>query len=157
MKQALKDLIDLCVKETGMGWRKHCWQGNDWRESAIVSGHVEALRMYIEKATMHEVVQVALSMERMIAFPGEIAFEEYMSTWTLLDGNKRFLDAVNRYDIIAYVVEGGSEGIYLHVDEWNWRDSKERKSIITGKTLNERWRTELWQVAGRIQFLLSRA
>lgn len=156
MNHQLKDLIDRTVADYGCGIKRPIWRGVDERESAIVSAHADVWHSVVETATMSDARQVIMSMEEMIASPCSIPFEEYFSVYPP-EKNRRFAACVNRYSIIAYVVEGGIEGIYLHIEDWDWRDSAAgRQLIFIGKTLNEKWRTEMWQMAGRIQWVLSR-
>lgn len=54
--------------------------------------------------------------------------------------------------VSVYVVTGGSEGMYLHVDIIT--NDNERKHIITGKTLNGNHEENLWLSAGRIAKML---
>jgi len=49
--------------------------------------------------------------------------------------------------IAVYVVTGGSEGMYLHVDVIYQGGAREL--VLLGKTLTN-WRPELWESAGRI-------
>ena len=51
----------------------------------------------------------------------------------------------------VYVVRGGSEGMYLHVD---FIIDGQRIHYITGKTLDEKHSDKLWQSAGRIAKML---
>jgi hypothetical protein len=88
-------------------------------------------------------------------------WDEYVSVgnWEEEDSEKRrtalWPSEWSRRATAVFVVTGGSEGLYLHVEVIDGKTGA-RKLLVLGKTLNcsrERW-TECWASAGRIARLL---
>jgi len=84
-------------------------------------------------------------------------WEECLTVWSAVKGNP-YPDAVepwvSSWDytfLAAYVVTGGSEGYWLHVDLVS--RNGDRKNIVTGKTLARTW-AECYASAGRIARML---
>ncbi len=133
---------------------------------AIVRAAYDRMQAEWSKITVGEVVKLLVDMETKVAAVGGVEYpvwDEYLSANSYEKGGKygsylheRYVDRIGEsYRWIgAYVVVGGSEGMYLHVDVINGEGQLQR--LLVGKSLSkDGYWPELWLSAMRIQYVLT--